>query len=173
MDKRVLVAFASKYGSTAEIAEKIGQVLRQAGLQADVLPADRVQDPAPYTAIVLGSAMYIGQWQGKASKFLQANEKILAERPVWLFTSGPTGKGVAVELMGGWILPKSAKTIADRIHARDIAVFHGNVDVKKMNFLEKKMIENVKAPVGDFRDWNAITAWASGIAVTLKKADDA
>jgi menaquinone-dependent protoporphyrinogen oxidase len=171
MGKQVLVAYASKYGSTAEIAEKIGQVLRQAGLQTDVLPVDRVQDPAPYTAIVLGSAMYIGQWQGKASKFLQANEKLLAQRPVWLFTSGPTGKGDALELMSGWILPKSAETIADRIHPRDITVFHGNVDGKKVNFLEKKLIENVKAPIGDFRDWDAISAWAAGIAEAVKISD--
>jgi menaquinone-dependent protoporphyrinogen oxidase len=61
MDIRVLVAYATKYGATAEIAEKMGQVLRQAGLQTDVLPADRVGDLAPYRAVVLGSAVYMFQ----------------------------------------------------------------------------------------------------------------
>jgi menaquinone-dependent protoporphyrinogen oxidase len=61
MDLRVLVAYATKYGATAEIAEKMGQVLRQAGLPADVLPADHVGDLSPYKAVVLGSAVYMFQ----------------------------------------------------------------------------------------------------------------
>ena len=170
MDIRVLVTYATKYGATAEIAEKIGQVLRQAGLQTDVLPADRVGDLSPYKAVVLGSAVYIGQWQKKAATFLKANEKALAERPVWLFSSGPTGEGDPVQLMKGWRFPTSLQPIADRIHARDIAIFHGAVDPKKMNLIEKWMIKNVKAPVGDFRDWEAINAWASAISVALLPA---
>jgi menaquinone-dependent protoporphyrinogen oxidase len=167
MDIRVLVAYATKYGATAEIAEKIGQELRQAGLRTDVLPADRVSDLTPYKAVVLGSAVYIGQWQKKAATFLQANEKALAERPVWLFSSGPTGEGDPVQLAQGWRFPTSLQPIADRIHARDIALFHGAADPKKMNLIERWMIKNVKAPMGDFRDWNAITAWASAISGAL------
>ena len=166
MDK-VLVAYATKYGATAEIAEKIGQVLRQAGLQTDVLPADRVVDLTPYKAVVLGSAVYIGQWQKKAATFLQANEKALTERPVWLFSSGPTGEGDPVQLMKGWRFPTSLQPIAERIHARDMAIFHGALNPKKMNLIEKWLINNVKAPVGDFRDWDAINAWASAISGAL------
>ena len=66
MDKQVLVAYATKYGATAEIAEKIGEVLRQAGLPTDVLPVDRVGDLSAYKAVVLGSAVYIGQWRKEA-----------------------------------------------------------------------------------------------------------
>jgi len=90
-----------------------------------VLPADRAGDLSPYKAIVLDSAVYIGQWQKKAATFLQANEKALAERPVWLFSSGPTGEGDPVRLVKGWRFPTSLQPIADRIHARDIAIFHG------------------------------------------------
>ena len=170
MDKQVLVAYATKYGATAEIAEKIGQVLRQAGLATDVLPADRVGDLSPYKAVLLGSAVYIGQWRKEAARFLKANEAVLAERLVWLFSSGPTGEGDPVELTNGWRLPKSLQPIADRIQPRDMAVFHGDVDVEKLNFIQKWMIKNVKAPVGDFRDWEAITAWAMAIADVLKEA---
>ena len=169
MDIRVLVTYATKYGATAEIAEKIGQVLRGAGLQADVLPADRAGDLSPYKAVVLGSAVYIGQWQKKAATFLRANETALAERPVWLFSSGPTGEGDPVQLMKGWRFPTSLQPIADRIHPRDIAVFHGAADPKKMNFIERWMIKNVKAPMGDLRDWSVINAWASGIAGALQR----
>jgi len=167
MDIKVLVAYATKKGATAEIAEEIGRVLQQAGLLTDVLPIDRVTDLSPYKAVVLGSAVYIGQWQKKAAAFLQANEEKLAELPVWLFSSGPTGKGDPVQLMNGWRFPKALQPIADRIHTRDIAVFHGVLDLKKLNLVEKWMIKNVKAPLGDFRDWDAINAWARAISDAL------
>lgn len=167
MDNQVLVAYATKYGATAEIAEKIAEVLRQAGLQTDVLPADRVRDLAPYRAVVLGSAVYVGKWRKEAEKFLQANEKALAERQVWLFSSGPTGKGEAVELVQGWRFPEALQPIVDRIQPHDITVFHGDANVKKLNIIEKQMLKTVKAPLGDFRDWEAITAWARTIASYL------
>jgi menaquinone-dependent protoporphyrinogen oxidase len=169
MDKRVLVAYGTKYGATAEIAEKIGEVLRQAGLQADVLPADRVGDLGAYTAVVLGSAVYIGQWRKEAVKFLKDNEAALAEKLVWLFSSGPSGEGDPVELVQGWQFPGKLQPIADRIGPRDVAVFHGAVDVNKLNFLERWMLKNVQSPVGDYRDWEAITAWAMAIADELQE----
>ena len=169
MDKQVLVAYATKYGATVEIAEKIGQVLRQAGLSTDVLPADRIGDLSAYQAVVLGSAVYIGQWRKEAVKFLKANETMLAEKPVWLFSSGPTGEGDPVELTQGWRFSGKLQPIADRIAPRDIAVFHGAVDMGKLNFIEKWMLKNVKAPIGDFRDWDAITSWATAMADELKK----
>lgn len=169
MEDKVLVAYATKYGATAEIAEKIGQVLRQAGLQADVLPVKRVHDLTPYKAVILGSAVYIGKWRSEAVKFLKANEKALAERPVWMFSSGPTGEGNAVELLQGWRFPEAQKPIVERIQPRDIAVFHGNVNINKLNFIEKSMIKNIKALFGDFRNWDAITSWAISVADNLKE----
>ena len=171
MDEKVLVAYATKYTATAEIAEKIGHVLGQAGLSTDVLPAKEVSDLTAYRAVVLGSAVYIGKWRKEAVKFLQDNEKMLAERLVWLFSSGPSGEGDAVELLQGWRFPAKQQPIADRIQAQDIAVFHGSVDTEKLSFIEKSMINSVKAPVGDFRDWDAITSWATTIAEQLKEAD--
>src|SRR5258706_14962217 len=101
MDKKVLVAYATKYGSTEEIAQKIGQVIRQMGLLVDVLSTKRIIDLAPYDAIVLGSAVYAGQWLKEAVAFLETNEQRLAEHPVWLFSSGPTGNGEPGQLMKG------------------------------------------------------------------------
>jgi menaquinone-dependent protoporphyrinogen oxidase len=168
MDNKVLVAYATKYGATAEIAEKIGQVLQQAGLQTEVFSAGRIQNLAPYKAVILGSAVYIGAWRKEAVKFFQVHEHALAERPVWLFSSGPTGEGDPVQLLQGWRFPSALQPLINRIQPRDIAVFHGNVDLTRVNFIDKWMIKNVKSPVGDFRDWNAITAWAESIADTLK-----
>jgi menaquinone-dependent protoporphyrinogen oxidase len=168
---RILVAYASKHGATAEIAERIGQVLCQAVLPTDVRPADRVKDLAPYRAVVLGSAVYYGHWQKKAATFLKVHEKALAARPVWLFSSGPTGEGDPVTLLKGWRFPKDLQPIADRIRPRDVTVFHGKVDLEKLGFIEKTALNHVKAPVGDFRNWEAITAWAASIADASKTGD--
>ena len=169
MNSQVLVAYATKYGATAEIADKIGQALCQAGLRTDVVPTDRVSDLPAYQAVVLGSAVYIGKWRREAARFLKANEKVLAEQQVWLFSSGPTGEGDPVGLTQGWRFPKALQLIADRIQPRGIAVFHGAINIKKLNLIEKWMINKVKAPVGDFRDWDVITSWAAAIADVLKK----
>jgi len=167
MSNQVLVAFASKYGATAEIAEKIGQVLGEAGVPADVLPADQVGDLAAYKAVVLGSAVYIGRWRKQAVRFLKSNQETLAGQVVWLFSSGPTGEGDPVELTQGWSFPGSLQPIADAIGPRDIALFHGNVDPGKLGFIEKWMIGKVESPTGDFRDWQVVTAWAKAIAAEL------
>ena len=168
MDPRVLVAYATKYGATAGIAEKIGQVILQTGLQTDVLPTDRVSDITIYTAIVLGSAVYVGQWRKEAVAFLENNEKVMSKLPVWFFSSGPTGEGDPVQLMQGWRFPEAQQPIADRIQPRDIAFFLGVLDMNKLNMAEKLLIQGLKAPVGDFRDWDVIVSWATAIADALK-----
>jgi len=169
MEFRVLVAYATKYGATAGIAEKIGLVMREAGLQAFMLPVEKASDLTHYQAVVLGSAIYMGQWRKEAATFLEANEKQLADRQVWFFSSGPTGEGDPVQLMNGFRFPEALQPIADRIKPKDIAFFHGAMDMKKLNFAERLVIKGLKAPVGDSRDWNAISAWAISIAETLKK----
>lgn len=172
MAQNILVTYASKYGATKEIAQKIGEVFRQAGLQVDVFPVDGTLDITPYKAIVLGSAVYVGKWQKEAVEFLQANEKILASRPVWIFSSGPTGEGDPVELVEGQRLPPALQPVVDRIRPRDIAVFHGYINPDKLNFIEKWSIKSlVKKPFGDFRDWDAISSWATSIANALSKKD--
>ncbi len=168
MGTRVLVVYATKYGATAGIAKKIGQVILQAGLHTDVLPTDHVSDITVYKAIVLGSAVYVGQWRKEAVAFLENNEKALSKLPVWFFSSGPTGEGDPVQLMQGWRFPEAQQPIADRIKPRDTAFFHGVLDMKKLSLAEKLLIKGIKAPVGDFRDWDAIASWAAVIADTLK-----
>jgi menaquinone-dependent protoporphyrinogen oxidase len=169
MDMKVLVAYASKRGATAEIARKVGEVLRKEGLDVDVVPAKQVSNPAEYQAVIIGSAAYMGMWRKEAVKLLKDNEKLLTERLVWIFSSGPTGEGDPMELVQGWRFPKAQQPIIERIKPRDIAVFHGKLDPDTMNFFEKAIIKNVKSAIGDFRDWNAITAWAKDIANALKK----
>ena len=92
---------------------------------------------------------------------------MLVERQVWLFSSGPTSQGDPVELLKGWRFPDAQKSIIDRIQPRDITAYHGAVELKKLNPLHKFMVNKVKSPVGDFRDWDTITSWAAAIANEL------
>ncbi|MHB0884842.1 MAG: flavodoxin domain-containing protein [Bacillota bacterium] len=170
METKTLVAYASKHGATAEIAERIGQVLRQAGLETDVLPVDRVGDLAPYREVVLGSAVYIGGWRSAAANFLKARERELSRRLVWLFSSGPTGEGGPAAFMDDGRLPKGLRPVAERIRPRDVAVFRGAAYPERLNGPERFVMNKVKAPLGDFRDWDAITSWATAIAEDLRAA---
>ncbi len=171
MEQKILVAYASKYGATREIANKVGEVLSLTGMQIDILPVNDIRDPGAYQAVVLGSAVYVGKWLKEAERFLKTNEKVLAQRPLWLFASGPTGEGDPVELVQGECLPANLKPIVVRIHPRDVALFHGYIDVEKINPIEKFAVRQiVKKPMGDFRDWKAITSWATGIGESLKSA---
>jgi menaquinone-dependent protoporphyrinogen oxidase len=169
METKILVAFASKYGATAEIAEMICQTLRESGFDTDMLPADQVYDLENYQAVVLGSAVYAGQWRKDAVAFLEDNEGLLTHMPVWFFSSGPTGEGDPVQLMKGWQFPEAQQPIADRVKPRGTAFFHGVLDLKKLNFAERLIVRGFRAPVGDFRDRDAIKAWAASIAESLKQ----
>jgi len=168
MNNNILVTYASSYGATQEIAEKIGEVLQSTGLQVQILPVNEVYHLAQYRAVVLGSAVYIGAWLKEAVQFLKANEKTLADRPVWLFASGPTGEGDPVELLEGRRVPSALQPVVDSIQPREIAVFHGYINPDKLNFIQKLAITKmVKKPMGDFRDWESISAWAASVADTL------
>jgi menaquinone-dependent protoporphyrinogen oxidase len=168
MDKKVLIAFASKHGATEEIAVRISRALHASGLAADLRSAEDVDDLPAYDAFVIGSAVYAGQWRKEAAELLESGEPALSDKPVWLFSSGPTGEGDPATLMNGWTLPESLKPVAERIAPEDIAFFGGKLDMDKLNLAEKILVKGVKAPIGDFRDWEAIDDWAAGIATTLQ-----
>jgi len=163
----VLVAYATKYGATGEIAQAIGETLGKVGFQVDVLDVDEVGDLTPYGAVILGSAVYAGMWRKGAVSFLEDNETALAERKLWLFSSGPTGTGDPVELLDGWTLPEAQQALVDRIGPVAVTVFHGAIDPNKLNFGEKLIIKAVRGEAGDYRDWDAIRAWTDGIAGSL------
>jgi menaquinone-dependent protoporphyrinogen oxidase len=174
MEGKVLVAYGSKYGATKEIAEKIGETLTGAGLQVDVMAADQVSEVSSYNAFVIGSGVYIGLWQKDAVKFVVANEKTLTGKPVWFFSSGPTGANEKVEnaFMPGDNLPRKLKDVAARINPRGIIIFKGAVESERLKGFSKWIIKRVEASkdettLGDFRDWEVIASWAQEIAAAL------
>ena len=168
MNKKVLIAYASKHGSTAEIAKKIEEDLNQSGFECTTLPAKQVKDLSGFHAIVLGTGLYMGQWQKEAVKFIKQNKANLVNQNVWIFTSGPTGEGDPVKLVQDRLFPEGLRATIDEINPKDITVFHGNIVLSKLNGFEKWIINKVNAAIGDFRNWQSISTWATGIANALK-----
>ncbi|GAA3207150.1 hypothetical protein GCM10020256_02640 [Streptomyces thermocoprophilus] len=89
MNAKVLVAYGSTNGSTARIADAVAAVLDKEGLTAETRPAGSVQDVSPYDAVVIGGGLYAGRWHKDSRRFARRHRQALAERPVWLFSSGP------------------------------------------------------------------------------------
>jgi len=159
----VLVSVASKHGATTEIARLIGKILGDRCLDVTVAPPDDVATVEGFDAFVIGSAVYAGRWRKEAKVFVEQHAEELRARPVWLFSSGPLGfppkpdeDPVDVEAMSALISP--------RAHG----VFAGRLDKKSLGIGERAVVKAVKAPYGDFREWDEIRAWAEAIAAELE-----
>ena len=172
MKKKILIVYASKYGASTEIADKIADELRQSGLQVDLVPAKTAKYLEPYGAVIIGTAAYMFRWRSEAVSFLKNNENVLSNMPVWIFSSGPLGKGDPVELSRGQLYPRALQPLISRIKPRDVAVFHGSLDMAKLNFFERFMFRRAIDVQGDFRDWNMISSWAKTIAGSLRSESD-
>ncbi len=178
----VLVAFASRHGATAGIAERIAAALRTAGLPVETRSVKDVGEVTPYDAFVIGSAAYMFRWLKEATAFTKRHGAVLAERPVWLFSSGRLGTDL-VDEEGRDIFeatrPKEFEELETLVHPRGVRVFFGawDPDAPPMGFGERflRLMPKSKAtlPAGDFRDWPAIDAWAAGIANELQSGTTA
>lgn len=175
----ILVAYATRHGATRGIAERIAERLRSDGLDAEARPAAEVRDVGGYDAFVVGAAAYMFHWLGDATTFVKRNRAVLAERPTWLFSSGPVGTDL-VDAKGRDVIvestPREFAEFRDAIHPRDEKVFFGALDpdAKPIGVAERLVALMPAAkgamPHGDFRDWAAIDAWADAIAHELSGA---
>jgi menaquinone-dependent protoporphyrinogen oxidase len=160
----ILVAYASKHGSTQGIAERIAEKLRQLGKEAEARSVEEVSDPGSSEAFVIGSAIYYGSWLKEATEWVRRNQAVLAQHPVWLFSSGPLG----TEVKDAEPQPKEIAEFRETIGPRDQRIFFGALEHSRLSFAERMMVKAVRAPEGDFRDWQAIEAWAASIAQDLR-----
>lgn len=170
---KILVVCASKYGSTQEIGAFITEKLRKRGLEAETRNVETVPNPADYDALVVGSAVYMGHWMDVATDFVRRSRSVLANRPVWLFSSGPLGLGQGITSVDDPKLePKEIAELKEAIHPRGHQVFFGALDPGRLGFkhraLRKLPAARAMLPEGDFRNWSDIEAWANGIAEALR-----
>lgn len=164
----VLIAVASKHGATYGMGAEIARVLHEAGLRAELA---RIGDPDgldDYDAVVIGSAVYMGHWLPEAVAFIERHVVELANKPVWLFSSGPVGDPPKGSLDQGQL----DRLLVDS-GARGHEMFAGCIDPGDLTLKEKVVTSVVRAPSGDYRDWGAIEAWAKGIAAALAGATTA
>ncbi len=158
----VLITYASKMGSTKEIAERIGAAITQSGDEVTIVPAHEVRDVTPYDAVVLGSALYAMRWRPEAVRFLKRHQAALAGRAVWLFHSGPCGPDAGKAQNA----PAKVRRLASAIGADGPITFGGRLSPDTaQGFLAKRMAQGPLA--GDYRDWDRITEWATTITSEL------
>ena len=156
---RVLVAYGSRNGSTAEIAQAIAGRLRAHGLATDLLSAEQVTDIGHYDAVIVGSCVYMLRWHPDVLAFLHAHERALASRDVWLFQSGPLDD---LPETRDRPLAVPVQQVADRIGIREHVIFGGRLCDGAAGALE--CLFSLGGLAGEHREWPRIVAWADGVA---------
>ncbi|OLR94445.1 flavodoxin domain-containing protein [Actinokineospora bangkokensis] len=160
--EKILVTYASKMGSTKEIAGVVGRVLRESGLDLDVRDVRHVGLIDDYDAVVLGTAVYAGRWRPEARQFVRAHRAELIARPVFLFESGWVGPA-----------PRDRRpTAGGRRHAATVGasaprVFGGRLDPALATGFADRLLA-ARMP-GDARDWDNVETWAVGVAAAVRR----
>jgi len=166
---RILIAYATKYGSTKGIAERIAAKLTDEGLDVDIETVESASietagDLAQYDAFVIGSAVFAAHWMKPAARFIRDFSQLLASRPVWLFSVGPLGPKQAAPMK-----PRDFDENTAAVGAREHRVFYGAMDVARLRGADRLLSLMFKSTQGEFRDWDEIESWAMSIARELPR----
>jgi menaquinone-dependent protoporphyrinogen oxidase len=166
MSSLVLVGYATRYGSTQEVAEAVAATLRECGLEVDIQPMRKVRTLAGYSAVVLGAPLYMFRWHKDALRFLSRHREALEERPVAVFALGPTHDPYDE---GEW---QGSRAQLDKELAKfpwltpvALEMFGGKYDPAKLRFPINWLAG--KEPASDLRDWTAIRTWAADLKPIL------
>lgn len=165
MSSKILIAYASKCGSTADISQKIGEVLSTHNLRVDVKPVGEITDISGYQAVVIGSAIRFGQWLPDGILFLKSNHDALQSIPTAMFTVHMQNTDDSSESRANREL--YVKAAREQITPKVEKYFTGMIEMSRLSFLERLVYKAVKAKDGDDRDWNDIQAWAESLPASL------
>lgn len=161
----VLVAYASKRGSTREIAETVAATLRREGLGVCLERAEDVPNLERYDAVVIGSAVYMRPWRGDARHFLKKHRKALRQKPFWVFSSGPVGDPAKGN--PEWTEPPAIIAKVEELGGREHVVFGGCLPSEPSGQTEEALVRVTPKELRDRRDWGQIRDWAHQIASSL------
>ncbi len=164
---KILVAYATRAGSTIGVAQAIGKKLAESGAAVDVKPVKNVKDIRNYQAVVIGSAIRRGSVLPEIPVFIQDNKEELKNIPVALFIvcmvlreDNEQNRAKAASYI---------KSLQDEISFVDIGFFTGKLDYAPLNFIDAFIIKYfIGTPEGDLRDWQKIDEWAYTLGAKLK-----
>ena len=159
---RVLIAFGSKRGGTAGLADMIGDVLREAVCETVVSPADGIYDVSDFDAVIVVGALYANRWHRDARRFVKRNTAALRELPVWLVSSGPLDDSAEREDIPP---TKQVAKLASRIGARGHVTFGGRLSDHASGFPASAM---AKTHAGDWRDVTHVRRWVEAVMAALE-----
>ena len=161
VNKKVLVTYASKAGSTMEVAQSIAKDLTDRGFAVDIRPVKQVAGVDGYSAVVHGSAIRMGNVLPEVVKFVETNAAALKKIPTAYFALYLMNQGEdeANRKARGAYLDALRKLVSPSHEA----LFTGVGDMSKVSFIEGLIGKMVKSPEGDFRDWKAISTWSQAI----------
>jgi len=172
MANQILVTYATRYGSTQEVAEAIAATLREGRLEVDIQPMRNVQTLQGYSAVVLGAPLYIGRWHKDAHDFLSAHREALVLRSVAIFALGPIGTDEK-EMQGSRAQLDHELAKYPWLKPAALEVFVGRYDPAKLSFTHRLLTVVPASPLhglaaADHRDWDAIRAWAGKLPGQLQ-----
>lgn len=172
MTGKILVTYASRAGSTAEVAEAIGKILSAGGAQVDVLPMQAVKGLSNYQAVVAGSAIRKSKWLPEAIQFIRAHQGILRHKSFAMFTVCITlamsNSDQYRSTVAAWVSP-----VRSMVRPLSEGLFAGMLDFNRLpfNWDTLRLRATVALgifPRGDHRDWKAIHAWAESLKPILR-----
>ncbi len=166
MPNPILVTYATQYGSTREVAERVAAALSAGGLQADLQPVKKVRSLEPYRAVVLGAPLYMFRWHADALRFLGRQRQALAARPVAIFALGPFHEIEKERLSAREQLDKELAKYP-WLKPAAVEVFTGKFDPAKLTFPFNRIGPLKAMPPSDERNWPAIEAWAHSLLARL------
>ena len=166
MKKKALVVYATRAGSTAEVAQVISERLCAMGFDAKFQPVESVSTLTGFHAVVLGSAVRYGAWLPEMTKFFDSQHSALAQLPVAIFT-------LHMQSLGDDAASQAARAgytqaVRAAMNPRDEVFFAGKIDPTTLSFFERMAVKLVKSPIGDKRDWDRIRRWADGLGEKLQ-----
>ena len=165
MSQKILVAYATKAGSTGEVAEAIGKALCAGGSAVDVKPVKEVDDIDSYRAVVVGSAIRVGRWLPEAIRFVEANAGTLATMPVAYFQlSGFLQDDTPEKRQEAAAYLAPVRALVEPVSE---GLFAGKIEYSTLSFFDRTIAKLVGSAEGDWRDWEAIRTWATALRPTL------
>lgn len=175
MNTSILVAYATRYGSTQEVAEAVAGALREGGLEVAIQQMREVRSLEGYGAVVLGAPLYIGHWHKDAHQFLAQHRAALTQRPVAIFALGPAATGDEQEWQGSRANLDQELATIPWLTPVAVELFGGKYEPAKLSFSHKLLAALPASPLhglppSDLRDWTAIRAWANNLAAKLQPA---